>query len=270
MGSVTILGTPTFPTTVPNAEAVRVWSLSSQHGATAFFNSGVSTAGFVIPAGVSLVEAFLNLRVSFSSTATDARVRIRRNGTTIAEHVTDDQSTVTSWCVSTGMISVAAGDIIDMTYETFGSGTQTLLEGFFGLSEIDRQHAVVGRLASDFTVTTTASMIPLTIEADTSDSWINLSRFLVPEGADVAFASVGLFPTAFSAVNTTYQLLRNGVVVRQHTCRNQNWMPGPCCFGPVAVVSRDVLEVRVFRASGTQIAAAARGCRVSVEFMDAA
>lgn len=272
MASVTILGTPTIPSgSVPSGAAAWTWNLSAALGAKTFWDPLETTAGFVIPAGVSAVEVFVSLKLAFSSASADCQVAIRKNGTAFYTANYDDQGAEWAAGFSTGIVQVAEGDIIDMVWTTFGSGTQTVnaSRSFFSITEIGRTAIASGSLLSTTAILTTPTLMQWSVDVDTHESYAGSGEFIVPPGCDVAIVSANVVPASFSTGTITYRLYVNGTEVRLYQTRFQNWLTGPSCFGPVEVAEGDVLTVAVSSSSSTS-ASTTRGCRVSVEFIEAA
>lgn len=270
MASAAILNSPTLTSlSVSSSARTFTWASSSAIGSKTLFNAG-APAGFTIPAGVTLVDAYFVCYGVLSSGFTDIKVAIRKNGTIIAEQLFDDMVNM-PFGFGAGMISVTTGDVIDVVHYTYGSGTVAFDPAytFFSLCEIDREHIAAGVLASDTTIGTSATVIPWTMDIDTALTYQGSGVFKVPSGITMALVSASVLPAAYVLRNSEYGLYKNGTLIRKVVTSNTNWLSGPVCFGLIPVVADDLISVRCLINAGTAVAGASRGCRVNVEYLKA-
>lgn len=270
MASAAILNSPTLSSlSVSSSARTFTWASSTAIGTKTLFNSG-APAGFTIPAGVTLVDAYFVCYGVLSSGTTDTKIAIRKNGTIIAEQLVDDMPNM-PFGFGAGMISVTTGDIIDVVHYTYGSGTVAFDPAytFFSLCEIDREHIAAGSLASDTTIGTSDTTIPWIMDVDTALTYQGSGVFKVPTGITMALVSASVLPASFVLQNVEYHLYKNGTLIRKVANRNTYWLSGPVCFGLVPVATNDLLSVKCLVNTGTVVASVTRECRVNVEYLKA-
>lgn len=216
---------------------------ADEHNAT--FWSGSNQTRITIPSGVTEIELFGYMVIPAGGVgATDIAMVFRKNGSSFAEFIGDDQ-TYGAVIFHTGMMSVTTGDYFELAVQRFGSD-QTVASGnlIFGAATPERKGFVTAYLNSDTTPvsgsdTALSWALP---EVDTHNTHDGTTGFTVPAGTNYAIVNWNGGSTSFyTSPNNYFKVKKNGTVVREWRDVQNWWAPGPPAFGIIPVAPGDVL-----------------------------